>query len=153
MKQLPASRYRCGEGRKGRQQHPRIRVVGQELERGFDDHSQSAQRAGVKLIKVVAGDILDHLAARLGGHAFGGHDADADKPFPRQPIGVGQRPAGPHGEDTAHRGAAGLGRLQRNKFTAWGQVLLQRRQIHPGLDSGGHVGGLIIQHPVERSHI
>ncbi len=44
----------------------------------FRDHAKSAEAAGHQLVDVVAGDILDHLAAALGDGAVGEHNRHAD---------------------------------------------------------------------------
>ena len=43
------------------------------------DQAERAVRAGEELAQVVAGDVLDDLAAGLGDHAVGAHHGDADQ--------------------------------------------------------------------------
>ena len=69
-----------------------LRLQRSDLQRRFDYYPQSAQRSGVELVQVVAGNVLHHLAAGLGLDAVGAQHADADKPVSRRAVGVGQGP-------------------------------------------------------------
>ncbi len=69
------------------------------------DDAQSAQGAREELGEVVAGDVLDDLAAGLGDRPVGQDDGDADDQVAHGPVAVAARPVGVRGDHTPDRGA------------------------------------------------
>src|SRR5262249_3678518 len=61
-----------------------------ELETGFGDHGQRAEAPDIKFAEVVAGHILDHLAARASYPAVGMNYGDANQPVARRPVSAAQ---------------------------------------------------------------
>ena len=134
-----------GEG--GYQRRPNF-GQGSQLKGCFYDNAQSAQGAGIKLVQVIAGDVLDHLAAGFGFHPLGAHHADADEPVPGRSVGIAEGAVGVGGQNTAEGGPVGERRLQRHKLPSLSQFPLQCFQGNSGFHGGGQVGGLKVQHPV-----
>ena len=108
----------------------------------LDDQPQRAERAGEQLGQVVAGDVLDHLAARPGDRAVGERDGDAQHQVARARRSGGA--AGPSRRWRPRPPTVAAGRAERRIER---EHLARRRRTRswarasgtPGLEDGGQV--------------
>ena len=122
----------------------------------FEDHTQRAERPCEQLRQVVAGDVLDHLAAGPREGPVGEAHGDAEQEVPSGSVAVPQRAGVAGGDDPADGG----GRLARRVRPSqrWvesehladgGEDLLGRGQRHPRLQDRGEVAGVVLDHTVQ----
>src|SRR5918998_374397 len=113
------------------------------------DDAECAQRSRKKLGEVVARDVLDDLAARLGHRPVREDDGDPDDEVPYRPVAVPPRPRGVRGHYPAHRGAfPRLWRVHAEHLVGPGEALLQDAEPFPRLHPSDLVAGDVLDHPV-----
>jgi hypothetical protein len=121
------------------QARPRV-----QPERRLGDQAERALRPREQLAQVVAGHVLDHLAAGLGHDAVGPHHGDPDEQVTRRPVAQPPRAGQPGRDHAADRGLAR--HVQRDLLPGLGQ---HRRYLgHPGArpDPGHQVPGRVLDH-------
>ena len=125
----------------------RGRRQGVEAEDGLGDHAEGAERPAEQLGQVVAGDVLDHLAAGVGDGAVGQDHGDADDQVADGAVAQPPRARGV-GRDHPADGGPGLGRVEGQPLAGRGQGRLEVGQRHPGLGPDDQVAGGVLQHLV-----
>ncbi len=120
-----------------------------EAHRHLDDRAERPVGAGEQLGQVVAGDVLDHLAAALGDGAVGERHAHADHEVARAAEARAQRPGVVGRDDAADRGAAAVRRVEREHLAGLAEGLLRAGQRHARLQHRGQVAGVVLHDPVE----
>jgi hypothetical protein len=120
-----------------------------EAKGDLHDQAERAERAGEQLREVVAGDVLDHLAAGLGDRAVRQSHGDAHDQVARRAVAVAQRPRVAGGEDAADRGLRGARRIEREHLSGRGEALLGLAHRHAGLDNGGQVALVVLDDAVQ----
>src|SRR5262249_3370389 len=111
------------------------------------DQPKPSLRAAVELPEVVAGDVLDDLAAGACGGAVAEDDGDAKHEVPHRPVAVAPRAAQVRGEAGTDRRIRA--RVEREHLSERLQVRVQRREAETGLDDAGQVAGLVLEDAVE----
>ena len=120
-------------------------------ERRLGDQAKRARRSSEQLAEVVAGHVLDHLAARMGDHPVGAHHGQSDQEIARGAVAQPAWSGGAGGDHPAH-GRVGRG-VQRE--------LLARRREHrgqlpdrdPGLHLRHQVTGRVLDDLVHRTQV
>ena len=122
-----------------------------DLQGQLRDDAERAQRAGQEPGEVVAGDVLDDPAAPLDERAVGRDEADAEDLVARPP---GAEPPGAAGVGREDRRPGWRGRAAGRRSGAAGSCSARTARsaasVMPGLDGDRHVGGRVVDDPVER---
>ena len=119
-----------------------------ETEDDLGDHAQGAERAAEQLGQVVAGDVLDHLAAGPGHGPVGQDHGDADDQVAHGAVAQPPRPRGV-GRHHPAEGGPGLGRVEGQPLAGRGQGGLEIGQAHARLGPHDQVAGGVLQHLVQ----
>ena len=116
------------------------------------DEPERAERAAVELGEVVAGDVLDDLAARARERAVGERDGDAEHEVARRAVAVAQRAAVAGRDDAADRRRVALAerRVEREHLAGGAEDLVELAQRHAGLQDRGQVTGVVLEDAVQR---
>ena len=122
-----------------------------------EDQPERAERAGEQLAEVVAGDVLDHLAARLGERAVAERDRDPENQIARLAVAMAQRTAVGGREHAADRRAIGsVGRqrrVEREHLAGCRQLPLRPRERHAGLEDRRQVAGVVLERRVQAAGV
>src|SRR5215470_8841801 len=119
-----------------------------ELETRFGDHGQRAEAPDIKFAEVVAGHILDHLAARARYPAVGMNHGDADQPVARRPVSAAQWAGAGRRDDTAYGRTLVAERIERDELAVFGGLPVERRERRPGFNGRSQVGGFVLERAV-----
>ena len=145
---------------------------GQRMQPEHRLHDQPERPVGarVQLAEVVAGHVLDHLAARGGHGAVGAYHGDPDHQVARRPVAQAPWARRAGGERPADRAGAGrlrarrLGRPGRPRRLAGRHIegkLLPGGRQHlaepphpgPGLEPGHQIPGRVLDHLVQPQRV
>src|SRR5215204_4480557 len=118
-----------------------------EAEVGCGDDTQGAQGAGEELRQIVAGHVLDDLAACFGHGAVVQDDGYTDDQVADSAVPVTSWP-GRVGRDYSTDGGPALRRVYGQHLIRAGDVFLQVFQLHPGLETDDLVSWRVLQHLV-----
>src|SRR5918993_145841 len=118
-----------------------------EAEVGVGDDTQGAQGAGEELREVVAGHVLDDLAASFGYCAVVQDDGYADDQVSDGAVPVPSRP-GRVGSDYSADGGPALRRVYGEHLVRVRDVFLEIFQLDPGLETDDLVSRRVLQHLV-----
>src|SRR5262245_2493302 len=158
--QLHHRRLNVGIGNTRDQRAKRLRVARIEdygllagwkrakLEARLGDHGQRAEAPDIKFAEVVAGHILDHLAARASYPAVGMNYGGADQPVARRPVSAAQWAAAGGGDDAADGRTLVAERVERDELSLFGGRPVERRERRPGFNGRGQIGGFVLEHAV-----
>ena len=126
----------------------------QHLQRGLDDDAERAERAGDDARDVVAGDVLDHLAAEVHQLAAAREQGHAEQVIAQ---GAGAHPGRPRqaGGDHAADGRAGaeVRRLEGEALAMLGELGLERGDAHAGGRGDDQLGRLVLARAVEAAQV
>ena len=109
----------------------------------FGQNSERAERPGIKLAHVVAGDILYQLSARLGPGSVWMRDLHSDKHVAYGTVSESDRTAAVAGYDAAQSSALRMRRIQRKELLRPSEDALQFCQRGSRQHGYGHVVRLI----------
>ena len=117
-----------------------------------EDHAEGAERAREQLRQVIARDVLDHLAARLGDRAVGQRHRHADDQVARRPVAVAQRARVAGRDDAAdrRRPSGPSGGSSASIWSACGEPRLRRGQRDARVENRRQVA-LVVLDDVGRS--
>src|SRR5215207_6404896 len=118
-----------------------------EAEVGGSDDTQGTERAGEELRQVVAGHVLDDLAACFGHGAVVQDDRYADDQISDGAVPVPSRP-GRVGSDYSADGGPTLRRVYGQHLVRAGDMFLQVFEFDPCLDPDDLVSRRVLQHLV-----
>ena len=105
-------------------------------ERGLGDQAQRPERPGEQLADVIAGHVLDDLAAGLGHPAVRAHHGDPDQQVARRAVAQPPRPGHPGREHPADRRPRGRGTSSDSCWPASPSTPASCSSLHAGLDAG-----------------
>ena len=119
------------------------------------DQPERPVGAGEQLGQVVAGDVLDHLAARLGDRAVGEHHGHADHEVAHPAVAVAQRAGVGGGDHAADRGAVvgAQRRVQREHLALGGECRPGVGEPHPRLEHGREVADVVLDDLVQAARL
>jgi hypothetical protein len=119
------------------------------------DQPERAERAGEQLAEVVAGDVLDHLAAGARDRAVGQDDRDADHEVAHAAVAVAQRPRVVGGDDAADRRrvAGAERRVEREHLPLGRERRLCLQQRHAGLEDRREVADVVLEDARQRARV
>src|SRR5919107_971999 len=118
-----------------------------EAEVGCGDDTQGTERAGEEFRQIVAGHVLDDLAACFGHGAVVQDDGYADDQVSDSAVPVQSWP-GRVGRDYSADGRPALRRVYGEHLVWAGDVFLQVFQLHPGFEADDLVSWRVLQHLV-----
>ena len=156
----PAQLHRGGDKRRVRRRGDRVagdgdgHVLGGDVRPGrgqrvqpegcLGDQAERARRPGEQLAEVVAGHVLDDLAARLRDGPVGPHDGDADQQVARGAVAQPPRPGEPGRDDPADGGAGG--HVKGDLLPGLREHGRDVAHPRPGLHTGDQVPGRVLHH-------
>ena len=120
--------------------------IGMEAEADPADEGEPATRAADELAEVVAGDVLDDLAAGVDDRAVGEHERDAEHEVARGAEPVAQRAREILREAGADRRVAR--RVEREPLPGRGERGREGREADAGFDGAGEVARLVLEDAV-----
>ncbi len=116
--------------------------------RDLEDRAERAERAREQLGQVVAGHVLDHLAAALRDRAVGERHAHPHHQVARPAVARPQRTRVAAGQDAAERRAVAR-RVEGQHLPRLRERLLGALERHARLEHGGEVAGVVLDDAVE----
>ena len=120
--------------------------IGMEAEADPADEREPATRAADELAEVVAGDVLDDLAAGVDDRAVGEHERDAEHEVAGRAEPVAQRAREILREAGADRRVAR--RIEREALAGRGERGREGREADARLDRAGEVARLVLEDAV-----
>ena len=120
-----------------------------ELHGRLDDHSERPEGADEELGQVVAGDVLDHLAAALDERARRRDHGHADEEIAARSVEVTPRTGRIARENAAERRFVGMRWVEREPLAAPAELALERAQGHARLNGRGQIARLVLEKPVQ----
>ena len=103
------------------------------------DDAECAEGAGEKFGEIVAGDVLDDLAAAARDGAVGEDDGHAEDEIAERAVAAAKNSAVVRGDDAADRGAIGEDGIERDTLVVARELALHGGPRCAGGDGGGHV--------------
>jgi hypothetical protein len=126
-------------------------VKGVQAHADRQDQPQRPERAREQLGKVIPGDVLDHLAARVSDRPVAEGDRGADDEITGGAVAVTQRARVTGGDDApdGRRGLVTEGRIEGKHLAGGGEGLLRASQGDAGLEDRGQVAGVVLNNRVQ----
>ena len=115
-----------------------------QAEAGACDERQSALGSAHESCEVVAGDVLDDLAARVRDRAVAQNKCDAEDEVPRCAEPMAQRTRDVPGEQRPDGRVAR--RVEREPLTGASEGLAKHREPNAALDGAREIAGVVLQH-------
>ncbi len=130
----------------------RLGWAGMQSHHDFDDEAERPERPGEELGQVVAGHVLDHLAAGSGDRSVGQGHGDAEDQVTRRSVAVAQRAGVARGDHAADGGSitfADSGGIEGDHLVGAGQRLLGPGEGQAGLEHRGEIALVVLDDTVE----